>query len=215
MRTQLSGNPITVALLALGGVLALLLSWQLLFPPHLKQETAPGVQPKAPSVAGKGEFSLPPLKHYQEIVERPLFIQTRKPVPPADVKTTAKSSTRSALPVDYLAAIVITPQKRFVLLRGPKDKKIFRLAKGEEKDGWTLHEIKDEEVLFSRDNEKELLRLMRKTSDQGKLLAQRARLLSRKSQNAAKSAKDAAKEKKKTSNSGDEAGADEEKLSRE
>jgi hypothetical protein len=108
-----------------------ILAIELLFPP------VPPVIPERPlqtprlSSSLKDDFSLPPLSRYRELVERPLFLQSRRPVPRA-------GPDPSPLDKQYaLTAVIIVPDKRLALIRSTteKEKKTWRLEEGQDFQG--------------------------------------------------------------------------------
>jgi hypothetical protein len=171
MRDLILKNPLTAVLGLACTVLAAILAMELLFssaPPVIS--TPPLGDPRPPSSLKKDDFSLPPLSRYREIVERPLFLQSRRPVPKASSGTSPLAAKETPLDKQYaLTAVIIVPDKRLALIRGTtgKEKKIWRLEEGQDFQGWKLKEIGDESAKFQQGNqESQELRLQRKTPKQ-------------------------------------------------
>ncbi len=132
---------------------------------------------KAPAV--ESDFTLPPLSQFQEIINRPLFLKTRRPAPSANTGAATQSTADTPLSKYAVSAVVITPEQRFALIRGINDDKLQRVADGQEFHGWTVKAIEHEGVVFTREREQERLPLLRKTPEKFKVAAQRAALLAR------------------------------------
>jgi hypothetical protein len=161
--------PSTTFLALLCAGLLLVLVGELIYAPQLRP-LAPPEETPAPPVAGTIDFFLPPLAHYQAILDRPLFHENRKPVR-EEPKPLVAAAPPAPLSVNHLAATVVAPGKRFAFFRGSADRKIIRIEQGQHRDGWLLNDIKQNQVLFTRDSENQALQLKRTTSEQGKLLA--------------------------------------------
>jgi hypothetical protein len=108
------------------------------------------------SVTGnKKEFPL--INIYQDILDRPLFMEDRQPyvllVP--KIETNIKGINSSQL---SLSAVVITSEKNIAILQYAKSKILQRIALGETIDGWTLTEVHDQHVVLKKgDNIKTLI----------------------------------------------------------
>src|SRR5918992_1995543 len=147
-------------------LLAILVS-ELLFPPSPSVITPEASRtPQSPLPVKKDDFSLPSLSQFQAIIERPLFLQSRRPVPSATTETSPTVSKETRLNQYSLTAVVIVPDKRLALLRSTTDKKIHKIEEGQDLQGWKLKEIKDDSALFQQVNESQELRLQRKTPPQ-------------------------------------------------
>ncbi len=127
------------------------------------------------------DFQLPELDRYAEVVERPLFVRTRRPVPPAAGPQAVVAGSEGRLGQYALSGVVITPEERFAILRGTGDNKLHRVADGQDFQGWTVQAIQGEGVVFAREGEEQRMPLVRKTPERFKIAAQRAALLGRRS----------------------------------
>lgn len=165
------------------------LFWTWKHPPRLS------LTPVAPSTSAAHTSAAPafapvPLAHYAEIVERPIFIDARRPqqdeteatppTPPIPV------SAQSPLPPLRLVGVVLLENRAAALLRPedpepaatpttrpslnrtkapPRKKspqaKVLRLPQGGTLDGWLLETVRPEKVIFRRNNEVQELALLR------------------------------------------------------
>ena len=167
MRALILKYPLTPVLGFVCALLLAILVSELLFPPSHSVITPEASQtPQSPLPVKKDDFSLPPLSQFQAIVERPLFLQSRRPIPGATTETSPTVSKETRLNQYSLTAVVIVPDKRLALLRSTTDKKIHKIEEGQDLQGWKLKEIKDESALFQQVNESQELRLQRKTPPQ-------------------------------------------------
>ena len=102
---------------------------------------------------------VPPTKSaLHEILERPLFSEERAP-PEVSVET-AKTETiaKPANLLLQLEGIVITPDKRIVLVRDLTSDEFIKLPEGMEIKGWLMEGVNPQRALFKRgDQNKELV----------------------------------------------------------
>ncbi|HYY16429.1 MAG TPA: hypothetical protein VE965_07270, partial [Gammaproteobacteria bacterium] len=167
MRALILKYPLTTVLGLVCALLLAILVSELLFPPSPLVITPEASRtPQSPLPVKKDDFSLSPLSQFQAIVERPLFLQSRRPIPGATTETSPTVSKETRLNQYSLTAVVIVPDKRLALLRSTTDKKIHKIEEGQDLQGWKLKEIKDESALFQQVNESQELRLQRKTPPQ-------------------------------------------------
>ncbi len=96
-----------------------------------------------------------------QLVARPLFRQTRRPpevpaqdevtpvepIPSAPFVPQASSEQVRALP-HQLTAVAITGDKAVAYLVDPENLDLIRLKKGDQIDGWTLHEVSPNSVVL-------------------------------------------------------------------
>lgn len=167
MRALILKYPLTTVLGLVCALLLAILVSELLFPPSPSVVTPEASRtPQSPLPVKKDDFSLSPLSQFQAIVERPLFLQSRRPIPGATTETSPTASKETHLNQYNLTAVVIVPDKRLALLRSTTDKKIHKIEQGQDLQGWKLKEIKDESALFQQVTESQELRLQRKTPPQ-------------------------------------------------
>jgi len=110
-----------------------------------------------------GVVSIPPLPTYQELRTRPLFMQTRRPVP----RQTGGPAAQRVDPGTKwkLTAIIVAGDDSHVFVQGIRDKAMRRLDAGQVLDGWTVSEIAPQYVTFTSGEAESRLEL-RKEADQ-------------------------------------------------
>jgi hypothetical protein len=155
------------AALVLGSAaLASAIYWELNADYAPRERKAQGILTTAlPKVSSLPEesFSLPPLVNYTEIVERPLFNETRRPFEP---EVTLPDSAKSARPVKVLrkldwalVGVVLTPQRRSALLWSRVNNKFMRVQQGAEFEGWKLEEVLSNKVIIVNGKQRRALDL--------------------------------------------------------
>lgn len=149
-----------VIVLALAGIIA------------LELRTAKGVQLSGPEKSSSDPansavtdfdpsvqselLDVPPLAHYAELLQRPLFRPDRQPyaaVAENGTEVTADSPEPVRAPNVALTGIVITPDETTALFRNTATGEIARVQKGAEVEGWVLEEVKADRVLLKHDDE--------------------------------------------------------------
>lgn len=99
-------------------------------------------------------FELPPLEHFSGIVERPLFIQGRRPLAPVEEGPVEPEKSFDA----QLHGIVMAPDGSMLALLKNKAGRHYKLRVGEKLDGWELAEIAPDRVMMMRgESKRELL----------------------------------------------------------
>ena len=109
-------------------------------PARPQSNAAPNTAAAAPS-ASSPSFTMPPLARYREVLERPLFVSSRRPAA-ADDGSSARSATELAL-----VGIVISPTSRQALLQYGNPPKLVRVGEGQTIAGWTVEAIRPDDVL--------------------------------------------------------------------
>ena len=144
------------------------------------QKIRPAVLPLQP------EFALLSLNHsYTEILARPLFVSSRRPLPPKFVPRQGSASSVSThrlppppppLPVPVeppkptmrkgqfiLDGIIITKDKNIALLREVATRKMVRVELGQEINGMQIEKLERDKITFKQGDEHEELVLKIKT----------------------------------------------------
>lgn len=141
------------------------------------QKIRPAVMPLQP------EFALLSLdKSYTEILARPLFSPTRRPLPPKIVSRQSSPSSRpppsSAPPIPVpveppkptmrkgqfiLDGIIITKDKNIALLREVATRKMVRVELGQEINGMLIEKLDRDKITFKQGDEHEEVVLKIKT----------------------------------------------------
>lgn len=100
-------------------------------------------------------LSLPPLSSLSETVNRPLFIDNRRPpedtaeaAPAIDTPRPAGTATSFSV-----SAIIVTEKERAVLLSYPQSGGLTRVAEGEMVAGWRLEKVENDRAIFEKDGE--------------------------------------------------------------
>ncbi len=150
--------------LAVAALLALVLAVQWLWPGGVPE-------PGAPVVAGNGAGEdadepiqgeppeLPPLSFYNEVGERPLFFEGRRPPPEedeaAEVAEEPEPEPDAPPPKVALTGILILEGERYALVKRADGKGTERLKVGDEYESWTVDEIGEERLVMANKGQKE------------------------------------------------------------
>lgn len=99
-----------------------------------------------------------PLASYAVTLQRPLFTESRRPLPAAD----ANKAAQAAPPPDdlekfQLLGLMTGPS--FVGVMARVDGKVRTVRQGEAVGPWTLHAIRDRDVVFTQDGRERVLKL--------------------------------------------------------
>jgi hypothetical protein len=174
-------------ILLLTGTIGTELGWgnrvNLPVPPPKLQKTRPAVLSLQP------EFALRSLdKSYTEILARPLFVSSRRPLPPKFVpsqRSASSASTRRPPPLPspppvpvaieppkptmrkgqfILDGIIITKDKNIALLREVTTRKMVRVELGQEINGMQVEKLDRDKITFKQGDEREEVILKIKTA---------------------------------------------------
>ena len=111
----------------------------------------------APPAAAPLRLDTPPAESLALLVERPLFTATRRPPPAGMIEPAAAApppDTSLILGRYRLSGVVVTPDRRLVLLTPKGGSATISVAKGETLDGWAVTEVEREFIVFERDARK-------------------------------------------------------------
>lgn len=105
---------------------------------------APSREPAAAARDAPG-FSMPPVRAYTEILERPLFSETRRPAvdnpaAPVDPRSTAFN----------LVGTIITAHERRALIEHGQPPHLERVSEGQDIEGWAVESIRSDRVVLTR-----------------------------------------------------------------
>ena len=141
MIKRLVTDRISWVLLTLCLVLAAQLALQIGGPPEPGLSKPPLNAGGADTAAKEGlkPIQFPPLTAYQEVIERPLFAQDRRPPPPAPRRTSRASTV--TVPQYELEGTVLSSGGSFAILQDRRRRELQRLGLGERLDSWTVAEI--------------------------------------------------------------------------
>ena len=119
----------------------------------------------AESVLTPDTFTLPGVGEYQQMVERPLFLESRRPPPPKSEEPPPPEPPpppEKATPVTFkVMGILSTPEGRMALIADAKGK-YKRLKMKDSLDGWQIADIKPDRLLIQQGPFKEDLSLLKK-----------------------------------------------------
>lgn len=105
-----------------------------------------------------GPFEFPDINEFEDLVERPLFVEGRKP-PPEVVEEPPPVVSRTPLDLK-LMGLIFSPSGKTALLVDPKGK-YKRVKQGAVVGGWTLKELKKDSVVMQQDSESKELPLLK------------------------------------------------------
>lgn len=154
-------NFIRLGLFALCIVFSILL-WRQINAPLVIKDDKPDHQKAVSTLNLKSDiqnFPLQEIAAFDEIIERPLFNETRRPFVAAKVEPVKQAPPKKRITYPQkqeqlaLSAVVITPEKQVAILQTGSDKNLRRIALGETINGWTLDQIAPDTVRLTRDDE--------------------------------------------------------------
>ena len=88
----------------------------------------------------------PEISNFEEVVSRPLFTQTRRPIP-----RTSESAAPISESLNFdLLGVVISPVGRTALLRPKPSGELLRVVEGQTVEGWEVRAIKPTEIVLGR-----------------------------------------------------------------
>ena len=115
------------------------------------QDPAPALNPALP------DNRLPALGEFNATLERPIFMQDRRPFAPDEPDKTDAVPVNRPIGLSLLGILYSSKSRLAVLLRD-SDGEELHLTEGESHEGWTLETIEPKAVVFRRgDQEKRLL----------------------------------------------------------
>jgi hypothetical protein len=90
-------------------------------------------------------FTMPPVRAYTEVLERPLFSETRRPS--VDSPTAPVDPRSSAF---NLVGTIISAHERRALIEHGQPPHLERLSEGQDIDGWSVESIRTDRVILTR-----------------------------------------------------------------
>lgn len=156
--------------LILGGVIYLELSFG---PSHpAASPIAPGPpEPAVLPVADPG-FTMKPLDDFSEIAQRPLFIPSRRPLPP-DTEPPRPGPRKAERHRFTLKGVVIVGDERMAVLviQRRRSRTVLRVVEGQQIDGWLVEAIMPDRVVLRQGETREevALRDILKTPSRAKV----------------------------------------------
>lgn len=169
-RPKKRNKGVTIILLVLCLTLALLIAGEIKYGAQWREEKMADLAESVKSAQSvhiqedipKVDLNFPPLQQYTELVERPLFMSTRRPPEPEEEESVAQEEPPSASPKKLqatLTSVVITPQKRIALVTDHRNGQIVRLEHGSTLAGWHVELIIEDKVLLTQGGEIQELEL--------------------------------------------------------
>ncbi len=127
-------------------------------------DAAPGTVQSNPAAAESGAdadavFELPPLEEFSAFVDRPLFLEGRRPVAEAETLQTPKEEDLAPLALS-LMGVMLSPRGEWAILAEASGKN-RRVKLGGSIAGWRLVALKPDHVTVQRGDEKRDLPLMK------------------------------------------------------
>ena len=146
-------------LLRLSALLAGILAFEIMYGPLMPED------PQA-SLSGRTEkpfdslsdtpLQKPAISTFAEIVERPLFTQSRRPAPKKDTKV-AEAAVK---PETFeLIGVIISPAGRMALLRTLATSEIVRAVEGQTVGGWEVRTIKPTQIVLQQGDDSQVLKI--------------------------------------------------------
>ena len=105
--------------------------------------------------------TLPPLSEFSQIIERPLFTESRQSfTPPPATPKKRQRPERDDFGKILLSAVVITDDEGLALLYTDRDPKLQKRKQGQNFKGWTLTNIRADSVSLSKNKRTKLVKLV-------------------------------------------------------
>lgn len=153
MKLRIESRHLTIALLLSAALLALAIMTGL-----GRHASMPLPQPK-PDKTGVGalslrqEFTLPPLEQtYTEVLERPLFVPTRRLPPPAPVDAPQSAMRKGQF---ILLGVILTKDTKIAMLREIANNKVWRVEQGKEINGMLLEKLESDKITLKQGDDRE------------------------------------------------------------
>jgi hypothetical protein len=148
--------------LAIGAVAAGVLYMEWRHPPRLPESVAVDAPP-AVAVPPPKPFEPQPLIHYAEIVERPVFIDARRPQED-EAPAPPEPPPEPDQPLDLIGVLLIPGGAAALLRPTEPNAPVLRIAQGETVNGWQLQSVSADRVVLRKGAEIRELMLKREPS---------------------------------------------------
>jgi hypothetical protein len=112
--------------------------------------------PALAQTSERAPSELPPIESFSETIERPLFLPDRRP--PAIEETPEDDDVESGL--FSLVGIIVSPTQRIALVKVRGSQTVLQLSEGQQANGWTVLQIRPEEVIFESNDKTETIELI-------------------------------------------------------
>jgi type II secretory pathway component PulC len=150
-------------LLRLSAVLAGILAFEIMYGPFMPEGPSASLTRVEKPVVSVNDTPLekPAISTFAEIVERPLFTQSRRPAPKKDTKVADASSKPETF---ELIGVIISPGGRMALLRTLATSEIVRAVEGQNVGGWEVRAIKPTQVVLQQGDDSEVIKINEATA---------------------------------------------------
>ena len=138
--------------LILGGVIYLELSFGP--SPPAAFPIAPGPPEPAVLLVADPGFTMKPLGDFSEIARRPLFIPSRRPLPP-DTEPPRPGPRKAERHRFTLKGVVIVGDERMAVLQQRRRRTVLRVVEGQKIDGWLVEAILPDRVVLHQGETRE------------------------------------------------------------
>ena len=124
--------------------------FELMRTPEAPASVNPGDNPPSDLTVPELALDVPALADFKTTLERPLFSKTLRPAEPEDddgAESPIEEAPVAAAPV-RLSAVIIEEDERSALLEVTRSRTSKRVREGEQFEGWTLLEVRDDAVVL-------------------------------------------------------------------
>jgi len=145
-------------LLRLSALLAGILAFEIMYGPLMPEDpqASSGRTEKPVDSLSDTPLQKPAISTFAEIVERPLFTQSRRPAPKKDTKV-AEAAVK---PETFeLIGVIISPAGRMALLRTLATSEIVRAVEGQTVGGWEVRTIKPTQIVLQQGDDSQVLKI--------------------------------------------------------
>jgi len=156
MRVQIPTDIVSRALLSTATLLLLIIVFEVAAimagPPPADPALEDGsTLPPAVSASGQNTMSYPPLGEFKEILQRPVYELTRRPVQVRKVVSDNASADR--LRQKWRLSGIIIDENNIAILETQRAGETLSLIEGQSLDGWRVREISENGVVLIRGGE--------------------------------------------------------------
>lgn len=113
--------------------------------------------PALAQTSGRAQSELPPIESFSETVERPLFLPDRRP---PTIEETQEEAEDVESGLFTLLGIIVSPTQRIALVKVRGSQAVLQLSEGQQANGWTVLQIRPEEVIFESNDKTETIELI-------------------------------------------------------
>jgi hypothetical protein len=116
-----------------------------------------GASPALAQTPGRAPLDLPPIDALSETVERPLFRPDRRPPSEEEAQEDIENAESGLF---SLVGIIVSPTQRIALVKVRGSQTVLQLSEGQQANGWTVLQIRPEEVIFESNDKTETIELI-------------------------------------------------------